>query len=187
MARETAAERKAREAKELAAQKRAEKKAEKEAAGAVDEGGEVDLFDKLDQEPATSWVPEEDDKLVGTVTALGTWTGEYGTSQTVTIEVEKGSTEEGEAIEAGSLRTFYASSTAAASQLERANPSVGDRIGVAYKGKATGKSGREYHDYRVAVDRKVPLAPGATATKPARDDVENVDVDEPAGTGNDDW
>jgi hypothetical protein len=187
LARETAAERKAREAKELAAQKRAEKKAAAAAQPAADEG-EVDLFDKLEQEPATSWSPEDGDKLVGTVTAIGTWTGEYGTSTTVTIEAEKGSTEEGEAIAAGELRTFYASSTAAASQLERANPSVGDRIGVAYKGKATGKSGREYHDYRVAVDRKVPLAPQSVAsTAAARDDVENVDVDQPAGDGNDDW
>jgi hypothetical protein len=144
-----------------------------------------DLFEKLDQEQAKAWIPEDGDKLVGTVTHIGEWTGEYGTSVTVTIEAEKGSTEEGEAIEPESLRTFYASSTAAASQLERANPSVGDRIGVAYKGKATGKAGREYHDYRVAVDRKVPLAAPAAAPAPAAATDEPAPL--PAADSNDDW
>jgi hypothetical protein len=145
-----------------------------------------DLFDKLDQEPAKAWVPEEDDKIVGTVTFIGEWTGDYGTSKTVTIETEKGSTEEGEAIEVGSLRTFYASSTAAASQLERANPSVGDRIGVAYKGKQTGKAGREYHDYRVAVDRKVALAAPPAAAAPA-ETADSVGDAQPGDAGNDEW
>lgn len=149
-----------------------------------------DLFEKLDQEQAKAWVPEEGDKIVGTVTHIGEWTGEFGTSTTVTIEVEDGSTEEGEPIEAGALRTFYASSTAAASQLERANPSVGDRIGVAYKGKAAGKkSGREYHDYRVAIDRKVALATQPAAAPQSA--VDNADVDAPSGDApavdGDDW
>jgi hypothetical protein len=180
LARETAAEKKARIAKEEA---KAKRDAAKTTVAPV-ASEETDLFDKLDQEPASSWVPEDGDKLVGTVTSIGSWTGDYGTSTTVTIEVEKGSTEEGEQIDAGELRTFYASSTAAASQLERANPSVGDRIGVAYKGKATGKSGREYHDYRVAVDRKVPLAAAAAIAprEPAGD--EPAAEAEPLG---DDW
>lgn len=150
---------------------------------------ENDLFDKLDEEPASGWHPQEGDKIVGTVTHIGEWTGEYGTSKTVTIEVEDGSTEGGEsdeggvAIEAGSLRTFYASSTAAASQLDKANPSVGDRIGVAYKGLATGKSGREYHDYRIAVDRKVPLAAVAAPEATTVDAV----ADQPAAEPGDDW
>ena len=65
----------------------------------------------------------------------------------VTVEAVTGSTEEGgKPIAAGAQRIFYASRTTARSEWVKANPAIGDEIGIKYIGIAKGK---EYHLYRI--------------------------------------
>lgn len=111
------------------------------------------LMDALDAPDARKWEGDsEGDFVIGTILKLGTFTGEYGTSPTVIIQVQSGQ-EGGQPMEEGESVIFYASATVARNELENADPRAGDRIGVKYHGTATGKSGNDYKKFKVAVER----------------------------------
>jgi hypothetical protein len=130
----------------------------------------ADLMDRLDAPEARRWEYEaEGDTLVGTVLNLGTFTGDYGSSPTVTVEAEEGSAENGESIEAGEAIIFYASPKIAQDELEAAAPNVGDRIGIRYHGERQPKRGENaYKVFKVAVERRDGLKEQLAA--PAGDD-----------------
>jgi hypothetical protein len=101
------------------------------------------LSDRLDSDYAKAWRPNQGDSLIGEVQELSERDGSYGPYPIVTVMQENG-----EAL------AFHAFHTVAASQLAEQRPAIGDRIGIKYKGKATGSDGRGgYHNYRVVVDR----------------------------------
>jgi hypothetical protein len=95
----------------------------------------------LDRDFAPAWRPEPGDKLIGRVVELGERTTEYGTYPIVTVQ-----TDEGERFAAHAIHTVLAS------QLAGKRPKVGERIGIVYRGKVKGDE-REYHSYRVEVER----------------------------------
>jgi hypothetical protein len=119
-----------------------------------------DLMDRLDAPDARKWEHEEGDVLVGTIVNLGTFTGDYGTSRTVTVDPEDGTTESGSALTEKESLIFYASASVAANELEAAGPKIGDRIGIKYHGTRPGKSGNDYKLYRIAVEHRDRLVDG---------------------------
>jgi len=101
------------------------------------------ISDRLDRN-SEAWKPSPGDKLIGVVTELSENTTEYGTYPILNIENSDGEF------------AFHAYHTVAMRELERLRPTVGDEIGVVYKGKETGKSGNSYQNYRIVVDRNSP-------------------------------
>jgi hypothetical protein len=137
---------------------------------------------RLDSDAAW-WQHEPDDKLVGRIVDRDTYypkpdpnTGKvYEPYPTVTVLVEEpGSTENGgEPIPVGSERIFGARRSIPREEIEKKDPQVGDRIGVAYRGIPDGK---EYHLYKVLVDRS---ATSETNETPDELDEGGVDDDIP--------
>src|SRR5262245_36561645 len=118
------------------------------------------LSEQLDTDDSERWEHVEGDRLLGTLVELGSWSGEFGDSLTVTVETAPGSTSNGEPIKAGERRILYASRTVLAKKLEELEPKVGDRLGVLYKGLVAGGA-NEYHGYSVRVSRRAPTPAAA--------------------------
>ena len=88
---------------------------------------------------ADPWKPNAGEKLVGTVVDLDERDGEFGKYPIVTVR-----TGEGDDL------AFHAFHTVARNELAKQRPQVGERIGIAYRGKPVGKT---YESYRIIVDR----------------------------------
>ena len=118
-------------------------------------------LDQLEAPDARRWEFEDDgDTLVGEVVGLGEYTGEYGTSRTVTILPDVENTlEKGERVQAGEPLIFYASAKIAADELDAKDPRVGDELGIAYKGEKSSKDGKNtYKVFRMAIKRNSAVA-----------------------------
>lgn len=116
------------------------------------------MYDRLDAPMAEAWMPEEGDKLIGIVTDIDTRSSEYGDDYTIlTIE-----TEDGEAW------AFHAFRTVARNEVAKANPQVGDKVGVKYLGVSTKeppKGQSAPHLYRVIVFERGAFGQAAEAGK----------------------
>ena len=122
------------------------------------------LLDKVNAPSARRWEFTEGDLLIGEVTGLGSYTGEYGTSRTVTVYPSKETTEDGKAVSAEPL-IFFASSSVAAQELDQADPQVGDEIAIKYHGeKPTKTGGNTYKLFRIAVEHTNKLAKAVEET-----------------------
>jgi hypothetical protein len=137
----------------------------------------VRLPERLDIE-AEKWTHEPGDKLYGRIIELGTYSGEYGSSETIALLVnEEGATEEGgKPIPLESERIFYASRTVPARWVAENTLSVGDWLGVKYKGVPNGK---EYHDYRFVHEPAQPTE-GAAEPETSNDETQEAADDEAA-------
>lgn len=117
-----------------------------------------DWLEGLDAPDARRWEFEQDgDQLVGEVVATGTFTGDYGTSNTVTImpDVEN-TTEDGSKVQPGEALIFYASSKIAADEFEAKRPAVGDLLAIRYKGERSTKDGKNsYKVFAFAIQKAV--------------------------------
>jgi hypothetical protein len=134
------------------------------------------ILDRLEAPDARRWeFEDEGDQLVGEVIALGTYTGEYGESRTVTVMPDVSTTtESGSKVQPGEPLIFYASAKLAADALEAEDPSVGDQIGIRYNGERSSKDGKNsYKLIRIAVQHVSPVIAGLDAKD--------------AATGQDDW
>src|SRR5207244_9608199 len=78
--------------------------------------------DALDAPEAEPWRPEVGEKLVGEVVEVDEFTGDYGTAPTVTIQPEDG----------GEPLKVFGFGTVLKDKIERANPQVGDIVGVKF-------------------------------------------------------
>jgi hypothetical protein len=109
------------------------------------------LAERLDNVPEW-WNHEPGDKLIGVVTEIDVYTGEYGAYPIVTVLVDdQGSTEQGgQPIPVGAERAFHAHATVAKAEIARRNLATGDRLGVAFHGVPEGKS---FKRYRLIVER----------------------------------
>jgi len=105
-----------------------------------------DLRRKLDEPRPESYRFEtQGQELLGTVTGLDigtTWEGE----RVRIVVVDAG--------DDGPPHSVWLLHDALKSQMTRLRPQPGDRIGIRYNGKETGKSGRSYHSYTVVTDRQ---------------------------------
>jgi hypothetical protein len=99
------------------------------------------LNDRLDFFPE-AWRPNPGEKLIGTVVDLSTRESEYSPDPYPIIHV---ATERGEEL---CVHGFH---TVLKSELEKLQPRIGDRIGIAYHGR----SDRGYERYRVIVERQL--------------------------------
>jgi hypothetical protein len=111
------------------------------------------LAARLDITPE-KWDYETGDVLIGRVIDVGTWSGEYGESPTVTVLVdEAGSTEQGgNPIPLGAERIIYCSPTVVRNEIEKQSPRNGDRLAVKFRGDHP----NGYKDFRVIVVRNQP-------------------------------
>jgi hypothetical protein len=98
----------------------------------------VTLEERLDS-TSEPWKPSPGDKLVGTVVDIDERDAGYGSYPVVTVLDDT-----------GAQWAFHAYHTVAKSELAKARPVVGDRIGVKYLGRHEGK---QYEAYKVTVAR----------------------------------
>jgi hypothetical protein len=98
-----------------------------------------DINRMLDSFPE-GWRPKVGDKLIGAVIGLETRTGEYGEYPIVVVRTDEGQD-----------FAFHAYHTVAKSELEKLQPQVGDRIGIAYHGP---HPARGYERYRIIIVRR---------------------------------
>jgi hypothetical protein len=94
--------------------------------------------DLLDSFPE-GWRPQPGDKLIGVVIGLEKRTTEYGEYPIVTVRTDEGKD-----------YAFHAFHTVAKGELEKLQPMVGDRIGIAYHGPHPTKG---YERYRIVIAR----------------------------------
>lgn len=97
------------------------------------------LEERLASDPE-AWMPEPGEMLVGLVVDIGVRTSAFGKYPAVVIRTD----------DVGAEYTFHAFRTVAKSELVRARPVVGDRIGILYIGPV---KGADYHGYRIRLDR----------------------------------
>jgi hypothetical protein len=93
---------------------------------------------------AQSWRPQVGDKLVGTITSIGTRASQFGDEPYPVVTVRTDSGEE--------YRVFAYHSVLKA-ELAEQRPQVGDRIGISYLGKP---EGRKWEAYKVVLQRQAP-------------------------------
>ncbi len=97
------------------------------------------LEDRLDS-ASEPWKPSPGDKLIGSVVDIDERDAGYGLYPIVVVLADD-----------GEQYAFHAFHTVAKSELAKARPVVGDRIGIKYLGKPEGK---EYESYKVTVERE---------------------------------
>lgn len=109
------------------------------------------LADRIAEDYAPAWRPEPGNSVVGFVQEITLGTTDYGTYPIVTIVSEVG--------ERVAIHAFH---SVLKDGLLRARPSIGEEIAVRYNGKRLpkgvnpkdkGAKDKEYHDYRVIVNR----------------------------------
>lgn len=119
------------------------------------------LSDRLGSFPEP-WRPSPGDKVIGEITELDTRQSDYGDPYTIVTVV----TEEGEEIAIHGFHTMLRNA------IERKQPQVGDRFGVAYFGPAekTVEGMHPAERYRVIVERAAgnppPAAPPGPESEP---------------------
>jgi len=105
--------------------------------------------DKLDQEFAPAWRPDQDgakNPIVGTFLRMEQATTSYGACWLMILDVD------GDEIAVWLLHTVLKN------ELARAKPKPGEKVAIKYLGKKTSEGGTKYAAYRVAVDRPVEEA-----------------------------
>lgn len=99
----------------------------------------IDITSMLDSFPE-GWRPKPGDKLIGAVIGLDNRDGEYGEYPIVSVRTDDGQD-----------FAFHAYHTVARSELEKLQPKLGDRIGIAYHGPHPTKG---YERYRIIIVRR---------------------------------
>ena len=119
------------------------------------------LADQLDDPVPVAWVPDKPgEKIIGKFLRVETRESDHGPYPVVIFTDDE-----------ADLRSWHAFHAAAQAQLAQARPEPGEQIGIKYGGKVTSeRTGREYVDWRVVVDRPEPTDWDAVAA-----DVEGAD------------
>jgi hypothetical protein len=99
----------------------------------------IDITSMLDSFPE-GWRPTPGDKLIGIVIGLETRVAEYGEYPIVSVRTDDGRD-----------YAFHAFHTVARRELEKLQPKLGDRIGIAYHGPHPTKG---YERYRIVIVRR---------------------------------
>lgn len=110
-----------------------------------------DLLDGLSEDAGTPWVPDADtdpgpEGIQGRVRFVGEIGSDYGPETCPLIEIED---------KDGTLWSVRGYSTVLRNQITKADPRVGDLMAVRYFGTKTGKTGRDYKNYKAVVKRGV--------------------------------
>jgi len=106
-----------------------------------------DLLDGLSEDEGTPWIPDDDEDpspegIQGRVKYVGEVASDYGPETCPLIELEAGD---------GTVWSIRGYSTVLRNQITKADPKVGDIMAVRYFGMKSGKGGRDYKNYKVAV------------------------------------
>lgn len=136
------------------------------------------FLDRLEKGQAPAWKPEVGGVLVGTIMEYRTGTSKHPKlPDTYPIAIVKDE-------KSGDEFAVHIVLTAIRSKFESAQPQVGERIGITYRGKRESASGAEYHDYDLIVDRKEAalnpfqtFADVAATTAAPVDSTEDVETD----------
>jgi hypothetical protein len=123
----------------------------------------IDITSMLDSFPE-GWRPSPGDKLIGVVIGLETRVAEYGEYPIVSVRTD-----------GGQDFAFHAYHTVARRELEKLQPQLGDRIGIAYHGPHPTKG---YERYRIIIVRR--------AGEVTMDDAPPADGPERAAAGDED-
>ena len=125
------------------------------------------MLDRLDAPSAESWVPEEGDKLIIKVTGKDATRGKYGDYVVLTGEVQKGSTLNGELLSLPQERSLHCLGFVLSNEvgyqsgndddpqgqwIDKGKVPIGATFGVKYNGTATSSTGRQYKDWKTAVE-----------------------------------
>ncbi|BDG59923.1 hypothetical protein [Caldinitratiruptor microaerophilus] len=102
----------------------------------------MDLRELLNQPQPESWRPEPGGVLVGVVVRIETLATRYGAVPVVTVRPDDG----------GPLVAVWASHAVLRRELARRRPQVGQKIGIKYLGKQTGRNGASYQAYTVVTE-----------------------------------
>ena len=129
------------------------------------------FMDMLDSFPE-GWRPTPGDKLVGVTIGLETRTTEYGDYPIVTLRTDEGRD-----------FAFHAYHTVARRELEKLQPKVGDRIGIAYHGP---HPTRNYERYRIVIARATGGDDESTSGDAGSRVPPQSPLDQPATTNDDD-
>jgi len=109
----------------------------------------AELRKKMEEPLPESWIAEKaGDELVGTFVRLDKGTTAYGPAWIVVVETEK-----------GEHKSVWLINQALLNEFRRTRPTPGEMIGVRYGGKKPVKNpqpgkAKEYHDWKVVVDRE---------------------------------
>jgi hypothetical protein len=98
------------------------------------------------------WRPKSGDKLIGIVIGTGERTGTFGKYPIVDVRTDEGRD-----------FAFHAYHTVARNEIEKLQPKVGDRIGIAYHGP---HPTRGYERYRIVIIRDTGSATDDNAAPP---------------------
>lgn len=104
----------------------------------ADEGAEEDTG-RREYPPA--WKPEPGETLVGVLRERRTADTDDGPVGVLELERQD-----------GSRLSVWLSRYVLREEIDRHDPTIGDALAIAYDGKREGKSGREYHAFRVKVE-----------------------------------
>jgi len=107
----------------------------------------TDLSERLEQDLAPAWRPDQEDPdiLIGEVLSIELGTSEYGPYPLLVVRSED-----------GTEKAVHAFHTVLRNELVKHRPKVGERIGIKYLGEqktAEGSKFSSYIGYRVRVDR----------------------------------
>lgn len=107
-----------------------------------------DFRERAERDQPAAWMPEAGDTLVGTLEGYTTGRSKHPDlpdSYPIALVRDE---------DTGEVVSVHIVLTAIRGQFENADPKVGERIAVSYRGKVESKeTGRSYHNYRVTVDR----------------------------------
>lgn len=117
------------------------------AASTGDDDEVFDLLDGLSEDEGTPWIPDDDDDpspegIQGRVKFVGEVSSDYGPETCPLIELDDGN---------GTVWSIRGYSTVLRNQITKADPRVGDIMAVRYFGVKTGKGGKDYKNFKVAV------------------------------------
>ena len=99
-------------------------------------------LDAAEEDFADAWIPKEaGEKLIGLLVRRDERTNQYGSYPILTVRDDNGDD-----------LAWHAQRTVGRSQVEKTDPQPGDRVGIVFQGKKTGRNG-PYFGYRVVVER----------------------------------
>ncbi len=112
------------------------------------------ILDELNEPTGVGWRPKPGDVLIGTVVRVSEGVSTYGEGTYPIVSVK---TDDGEVVNAHAFHAVLKS------ELAKARPARGDRIGIRYEGKPPDRS---YEMYKVAIEK-----PDAKPAEPNWDEI----------------
>lgn len=119
---------------------------------------------------------EKDDYVEGTYVRLTSMDTEYGLTPIIVMEGVDGSAHDKDGkkvkIQPGTEYSVWLIHSTLRDQAKKLRPKKGEQFGILYKGKVKSQSGkgREYHNYRMVIDREEEMSWDEVSDEPMKSD-----------------